>query len=178
MFRPVIVSLGFLTLAACASTSTLPTAELVPVKMVLSETRGQPYECLNYDAGTDSCEILSKNRVRGDTIKFETTAMFRGPQNETVQMRIIADFEIVGSLYCGDMADVEIEVKGDLSAGERSLLQELMLAEMIRTGEVCGAYFRESGQYLSVTTDGSGRIIPDSVDRVQFFKAPKRLRPL
>ena len=95
MFRPIAVVLGIFVLSACAPT--LPTGELVPVKMVLSETRGQPYECINYDAGTDSCEVISKNRVRGDLINFESTAMFRGPRNELIRMRMIADFEIVGS---------------------------------------------------------------------------------
>ncbi|NNE79605.1 MAG: hypothetical protein HKN18_04955 [Silicimonas sp.] len=174
MTRFLAKFIPILVLAACGTA--LPRGEAVPIQKVLADTRGLNYECVNYDASTDSCEGLARRKVRGDRIYYDASFIFPGPNFDVIRMSMAADFRIEGGRYCGDMSDADIKIEGKLSAGQRSLIEEIMLAEMLSLGEVCGVYYRENGQYVSVTTDRAGRVLPDGVESVRFFKRPKQLR--
>lgn len=173
-----ILSLSVLAfLAACAAPTTMPSGEPVSIRKMLSDTSGRPYECVNYDAGTDTCEGIAKRKVRGDRIFYDVSMLVPGPNFDTVKVKIAADFKIEGGRYCGNLARADIRTEGRLTPGQRSLLEEVFLAEMISIGDVCGLYVRDSsGSYTSVTTDRAGRVMRDGVEPVQFFSRPKRLR--
>ena len=170
IFAPILV------LAACAAP--MPRGEAVPIQKVLSDTRGKNYECYNYDAETDTCEVIARRKVRGDRISYSASMLIPGPNFDIIRMNMDADFRIEGGRYCGNMANADFEIEGKLSAGHRSLIEEVMLAELLTMGEVCGVYYRENGQYISVSTDRAGRVHRDGVDVVHFLKRPKKLRLL
>jgi hypothetical protein len=167
-FLPVFV------LAACGMA--MPDGEIVPIQKILSDTRGLNYECVNYDAGSDTCEGIAHREVLGDRIFFDVSMIVPGPNFDIVQMQVSADFRIEGGRYCGDMSNADVRVEGELSAGQRSLIEEVVLAQLLSMGEVCGLYYRENGEYVSITTDRAGRVLPDSVEIVRFFEHPKDLR--
>ena len=174
MFRFAWKAALFLALAGCGTA--LPKGEVEPIRKVLSDNRSLPFECVNYDAASDSCEGIVSRRVRGDRIFYEATALLPGPEFDLVRVRMNVDFTIEGSRYCGNMRNADLRFEGKLSPGERSLMQELVLAELISMGDVCGVYYRESGGYVSVTTDRAGRVVPHGVDSIHFFNRPKKLR--
>ena len=63
MTRTLAKLIPILVLAACGTA--LPKGEAVPIQKVLSDTRGLPYECVNYDAASDSCAGIARRSVRG-----------------------------------------------------------------------------------------------------------------
>lgn len=167
---------GLSVLVGCAAT-VVPEGETIAIQKLLSDTQGRPYECASYDVGTDTCSGLAKRTVRGDQISFDVSVLVPGPNADAVKIKIGADFVIEGGRYCGNLSRADLRAEGDLSPAERSLLEELLLVELIRLGDVCGFYLRDaSGGYNSVTTDRTGRVIPDGVEPVQFFAGPKTLR--
>ena len=174
MIRIACRAAALLTLAACGTA--LPKGEVEPIRKVLSDNRALPFECVTYDARTDSCRVLVTRRVSGERIRFEGVGLVQGPDSDLIRMKLMMDFRIEGSRYCGNMRNADIQLEGKLSPGERSLIEEVVLAELISMGDVCGVYYREGGGYLSVTTDRAGRVVPDGVDQVHFFKRPKKLR--
>lgn len=164
-------------LAACGAPTVMPKGEPVSIQKMLSDTRGKPYECINYDSGSDTCEGIAKRRVRGDRIHFDVSMLVPGPNFDMIRIDIAAGFKIEGGRYCGTMANADIRTRGNLTPGQRSLLEEVVLAELLSMGHVCGHYVRDtSGRYTSVTTDRSGRVMRDGVEPVWFFSRPKRLR--
>lgn len=166
-----------LFLTACGAPTVMPSGEPVTIQKMLSDTRGRPYECINYDPSSDTCEWLSKVKVRGDRISFDGAMIFPGPNSEVIKLRVNASFKIEGGRYCGNLKNAEIRTEGDLTPAQRSLVEEVFLAQMISMGELCGTYVRDSaGRYTSVTTDRSGRVMQDGVEPVRFFSRPKALR--
>lgn len=166
-----------LLLTACGAPTVMPSGEPVSIQKMLSDTRGKPYECIAYDASSDTCEGIAKRRVRGDRIHYDVSMLIPGPNFDMVKVKIGASFRIEGGRYCGNLANADIRAEGKLTPAQKSLLEEVFLAEMISMGDLCGIYVRDSaGRYTSVTTDRSGRVMRDGVEPVQFFSGPKRLR--
>ncbi len=160
-----------------ASPTVMPSGEPVSIQKLVSDTRGRPYECINYDPGSDSCEAIAKRQVRGDRISFDVSMLVPGPNADTVKVKIVADFRIEGGRYCGNLARADIRSEGNLTPSQRSLLEEVFLAEMISMGELCGLYVQDAaGGYTSVTTDRAGRVFEGGIEPVRFFSRPKRLR--
>lgn len=174
MIRTAWKSALYLVLAACGTA--LPKGEIEPIRKVLSDNRSLPFECVNYDAASDSCGSIVSRRISGDRIFYEATALLPGPGVDLVRVKMNVDFKIEGSRYCGNMRNADLRLEGKLSPGQRSLMQELVLADLISMGDVCGVYYREGGGYVSVTTDRAGRVVPHGVESVHFFKRPKKLR--
>ncbi len=173
----LIKSLSALVLLAACGAPAMPVGEPVTIQKMLSDTRGRPYECVNYDVQSDTCEGIALRKVRGDRISYDVSMLIPGPNRDTVKVKIAADFKIEGGRYCGNLARADIRTEGRLTPAQRSLLEEIFLAELISIGDVCGLYIRDSsGRYTSVTTDRSGRVMRDGVEPVQFFSRPKRLR--
>jgi hypothetical protein len=167
------LSAALLLSAACAPS--LPQGQIEPIRKVLSDNRSLPYECVNYDAKSDSCEGLITRRLQGDRIFYEATAVMPGP-SDILNTRMKVDFTIENGRYCGNMRTADLHFEGTLTTSQRSFLQELMLAQLISFGDVCGVYYRNGGAYVSVTTDREGRVMPEGVDTIHFFATPKRLR--
>lgn len=161
-------------LAACGTA--LPEGEPVPLEKVLLDTRLAPWECADYDPASDSCTILALREVRGGRLFYDARGLMEGPEGQPMTMRMKVDFAIEGDRFCGDMREAEIRFEGDLSPGTRGLMEELLLAELLQSGEMCNLYYRDAEGYLGVTTDRAGQVLPDGVERLHFFSAPKRLR--
>ena len=102
-------ALAFLT--ACAAPATMPSGEPVSIQKLLSDTRGRPYECVNYDAGTDTCEGIAKRKVRGNKISYDVSLLVPGPNADLVKVKIAADFQIEGGRYCGNLARADIRTE-------------------------------------------------------------------
>ncbi|NNL72177.1 MAG: hypothetical protein HKP29_02320 [Silicimonas sp.] len=172
--------LGFIALSlltACAAPTVMPDGQPVSINKMLADTRGKPYECINYHAGSDTCEGIAKRRVRGDRIYYDVALLVPGPRFDKVRVNISANFKIEGGRYCGNMKRADIQAVGRLTPAQKSLLEEVILAEMISMGDICGMYVKDaSGRYTSVTTDRAGRVMRDGVEPVWFFSGPKKLR--
>ena len=173
MSRIAILPAVCFALASCGPA--VPDLQVEPIRKVLLDNSALPYECVNYDSRTDSCEGLVTRRVKGDRIYYEALALVPGPA-KPVNMRLKVDFQIEDARYCGDMRDADLVFEGALTPGQRSLMQELFLAQLISYGSICGSYFREGEGYISITTDRDGRVTPQGVETSHFFARPKALR--
>ena len=166
-----------LFLAACGAPTVMPSGEQVSIQKLLSDTHGKPYECINYDAGSDTCEGLAKRNVRGNRISYDAAFLVPGPNSDAVRVNVATDFRIEGARYCGNLVNADIRTEGRLTPAQKSLFEEVFLAEMISMGDLCGLYVKDgAGRYQSVTTDRAGRVMRDGVEPVVFFSQPKRLR--
>lgn len=164
-------------LAGCGSVVAVPEGETVSIQKLISDTNGRPYECFGYDVATDSCAALAKRQVRGDQLSYDMTVLVSGPNSDAVKVNIDLDFQIVDGRYCGNYKRAEISSDGDLTPAQSSLLEELLLAELIRLGDFCEGYLQTpSGAYYSVTSDRLGRVYWESSVPVVFFSRPKKLR--
>ena len=169
--------LSLVLLAGCGSAVVIPEGETVSIQKLLSDTNGRPYECFAYDVGTDSCAAIAKRQVRGDKIAYDMAVLVTGPNSDAVKVSIDLDFQIVDGRYCGNYKRAEISAEGNLTPAQSSLLEELLLAELLQLGDFCEGYLRTpSGAYYSVTSDRLGRVYWESSVPVVFFSRPKKLR--
>jgi hypothetical protein len=168
------VSLG---LGACGSQSDLIEAKPVAVKTLLSMNKGKPFECVNYDEPTDSCEAINRIRVRSDKIFFSTDFLLVGPVGETVRATVDSNFALENGGYCGSLANSRIRFDGNLTATEQRAFREITGVVMSMTGEFCDRYFiDEFGRTFSLSFDAEGQAREDSLSFVTFHRSPKRLR--
>ncbi|MEO0944712.1 MAG: hypothetical protein AAFY06_07690 [Pseudomonadota bacterium] len=164
-------------LASCGTVSAPPEGEAVSIQKLLSDTNGRPYECFGYEEETDSCAAIAKRVVRGNTLGYNMSVLVPGPNWQAVKVNIDLDFQIVDGRYCGNYKQAEITSEGNLTPAQRSLLEELMLAELLMMGDFCEGYLQTpSGTYYSVTSDRLGQVYWDSSVPVAFFARPKKLR--
>lgn len=179
--RLILGLFSLVLLAGCgavpSSQGRLVEGETVAIQKLLTETRGRPYECFEYDGDTDTCSGLAKWTVRGDVIRFDLKLLAQGPALQPVTVNIAANFLIEGNRFCGNFKRADLRTEGKMTPAQKSLFDELFLVEMIMLGDICGSYVQESsGTYFSLTTDRSGRLLEDGVAPVQFFSRPKSLR--
>lgn len=169
--------LSLVLLAGCGTVAAPPEGEAVSIQKLLSDTNGRPYECFGYDQETDSCAALAKRKVRGNTLGYNMSVLVPGPNRKAVKINVELDFQIVDGRYCGNYKRAEITSEGDLTPAQRSLLEELLLAELLMMGDFCEGYLQTpSGAYYSVTSDRVGQVYWDSSVPVAFFSNPKKLR--
>ncbi len=167
----------FLGLGACAPQEDLIEAKPVAVKALLSMNQGKPFECVNYDEPTDSCEAINRIRVRSDRIFFSTDFLLVGPVGETVRATIDSDFTLADGGYCGSLEGSRIKFDGNLTPTEQQAFREISGVVMSMTGDFCDRYFiDEFGRVFSLSFDTDGQARQDSLSFVTYHKAPKRLR--
>ena len=94
MRRFCLTFCALLALGACAAEEDLIEAKPVEVQTLLSMNKGKPFECVNYDEATDSCEAINRIRVRSDKIFFSTDFLLVGPVGETVRATLDSDFTL------------------------------------------------------------------------------------
>ena len=176
--RRLILTLCLLAgLGACASDGELVAAKPVAVKTLLSMNKGKPFECVNYDEATDSCEAINRIRVRSDRIYFSTDFLLVGPVGETVRATIDSDFTLADGGYCGSLKGSRVRFDGNLTPAEQQAFREITGVVMSMTGEFCDRYFiDEFGRTFSISFDEEGQARRDSLSFITFHRTAKRLR--
>lgn len=174
-----LAAAALFTLAACETPAPSPPAgNVLPIKTVLAETKGRPYECSEYDPASDSCEALSRWRIIGNTVEAQTVfALNEGlPARITVVSRhtLSADGRI-----CGLKGQPRIRVESDGSPEAERAIEELFTVLIAGAlTEACGSYFRAQQGYITEATDRAGQLLPDGRGTSRFFATPKKLRAL
>lgn len=162
-------------LSACASVPEIPSATVVPIKSYLSENRDRPYECHEYNARTDSCKIVVKRSVSGDTLNLDAEFL-QFLQRGSVTIRIASDFEIGQTTYCGSLENAVVE--GTSTIAPPHIIDEAIEAArkgFARDGVQCSEYLRdEQGRIYTRSRDSSGGVV-GTTDRIWLFAEPKRL---
>ncbi len=177
MRRLVLMFTILIGMSACAPSGEVVQAKPVAVKTLLSMNSGKPFECVNYDEVTDSCEAINRIRVRSDRIFFSTDFLLVGPVGETVRATIDSDFELTEGGYCGSLEGARIRFEGNLTAAEQQAFREISSAVMSMTGDFCDRYFIDQfGRTFSLTFDRDGAARQDSLSFITYLRAPKRLR--
>ena len=166
--------LVLLALAACGAPQ--PRGEPVPLKRLFAET--PRYECIDYEASSDSCEGISLRSVSGGRVHFDAEFLLPPKRNIPGRPRVFikASFKLDETRYCGNFRNAKVKVTGVPSSYAIDLAMILQI-QMAKQGDMCTRYFRQSnGSYLSVTTRPDGTPVPNGVSPVHFLNAPKKLR--
>ncbi len=162
------------TLAACATTPVKE--EIVPVKTVQAETAGRAFECLNYDAATDSCEGIGQWSISGDTATaISDVALADG--SEILQMSVTSKHNIVDGKICGLIGEPTIRLNGKNTKPGENFLVDFMGGFL--TGimsETCSTYYRSGDGYFIEAATMDGTVLPDFSGSTQFFAERKTLR--
>lgn len=173
--RVVHFALTSLILASCAETGG---SEIVPIRTLLAETAGRPYECANYDRASDTCETLGRMTVRGRLIDFEIrTRQHFAPANVTERGELVirVTSQIDGNVYCTTLSGAEISVAGT-SDGDARRIVAAHRAALRQIGRTCTTYLRDGAHYRFVNASPSGFLADGPADRARFFAGPKPLR--
>ncbi|MCV6594908.1 MAG: hypothetical protein OIF48_18300 [Silicimonas sp.] len=166
-----------LVLAGCAPRGEVLEATPVAVRALLAENRGKPYECVNFDPATDSCEAVSRIRLGRDRISLSTDFLLVGPVGETVRATIQSDFELNEGGYCGNLKNSRLRIDGNLTKVERAAFRDVFRVVSSATGDFCDRYFvDEFGRTFTLSFDKDGAARRESLSFVSYHRAPKRLR--
>ncbi|MDA8586821.1 hypothetical protein N9L47_11235 [Rhodobacteraceae bacterium] len=176
MPNKLYVLLSLLILSACAAAPEVPDAKVIPIKAFLSANRALPYECLNYNARNDTCKILAKRSVSGNILKLDVNFFQFLRYRGSVSVRIVSDFEIGQTAYCGNLENAVIE--GQSTIIPPHIVEEILVAlrkDLANEGTQCSEYLRDDeGRFYTRSRDRSGRAI-GTTDRIWLFAEPKAL---
>lgn len=149
-------------------------AGFVPIKDVTTEAKGKPFECSGFDPATESCTVISVNRLDGGTLQSMSRILINAEPR--VEVHLNGTFDVVNGAVCGDAATWDIDVLGDVVT--EPVANEI--ANAIRQsagqfGKTCVGYFRDKGRLrvLNFSAETGERIdeIPEAYS-VFFEKEP------
>jgi len=168
---------GFVALSACATPATPPAPILdgapIPFSQVLAENVDRPFECLGYDARTDTCEEVSTFEALGNGQYIATSTTLFGPSFPPII--ITTKLSENGDMVCFDISEISFSVKG-----ESDLSTELALAsienEFKNFGETCGVYVASETGYTAQIVRGPDFALADPPVELRFFAREKGLR--
>lgn len=160
-------------LAACAVTP--PKGDFVSFQQVAAETKGLPYECAEYDAATDSCEGLSRWKIKSNKVTATTEVAFNadGP----LRMTMISSHNIVDGKVCGMNGTPKVLLNGKSYKRGTNPFVDFMTGAM--TGimsDICAGYYRSGDGYYTEATGPDGKVIRDFSSRSRFFAEKKAVR--
>lgn len=153
----------------------VPTGEVVPFSQVLAETKDRPFECIDYDPATDSCEAIGTTVRRGLVFISDMQVAVSAAPLVIATVRARARSDKQGRL-CTTGQDLSVNVDGMSDPNASRFIQDVMRAEIDRVGGVCVIYTRAGDDYVLVSVSTDGRVLPDGPSRTTFFAAPKALR--
>ena len=162
-------------LAGCMEPVPTATSGAVPFAQVMAETEGRPYECVNYDRRTDSCEGLTTyNQNAPNTFATRSRSIF------DEQGRVVEGSPVVrvrGDQACIDGTDYGLT----LVSGTSDLGLELALAQiddfLAQQGEICLVILCDGDDYIAQFVSGPEMFTDVPPQHLTFFENPKRLRP-
>lgn len=166
--------LALLALAACGAPQ--PRGDAVPLKRLFAET--PRYECLNYEASSDSCEGIALRRVSGDRVYYDAEFLMPRAPNIPGRAKVYMkmSFKLEPTRYCGNARNADLKVSGVPSSYAIDLAMILKI-QMMKQGDMCTQYYRhKNGSYLSVTTRDNGATVRNGISPVYFMNSPKKLR--
>lgn len=150
----------------------------IPFTQVLAETQGRPFECLNYDARTDTCEaITTYASLGGNVYSSRSRSIF---DEAGGQVDVTGTFSALNGQICSDASDLELT----RVSGQADLQGELAMATVVDflkdEGVGCVGFFRGEGdvEYTARYTSGSEFFMQTNPQSLTYFDAPKRLRPV
>lgn len=170
----ILSLMALLALAACGAPQ--PKGDPVPLKRLFAET--PRYECVDYEASSDSCEGIALRTVSGNRVTYDAEFLMPRvsniPGRARVQMKV--SFKMGDTSYCGNFRNAKVKVSGVPSSYAIDLAM-IFKAQMVKQGDMCTRYYRHrNGGYLSVTTRPDGSAMRDGTAPVYFVTTPKKLR--
>ncbi len=169
-------ALAALMLGGCDIAPEVTQGAQVPIPALLAETRALPYECLGYEAASDSCESLSRMSLQGSAVisrgQFVVSPAPRITAEAVVAFQLTAD-----GRACGNFSGIGLSFTG-LPEGDAQVVADRILREIFAgTGDVCVSYFRAGPDaFITELRDPDGALLPEGRDVVRFFATPKPLR--
>ncbi|MBU2981776.1 hypothetical protein KO498_08100 [Lentibacter algarum] len=162
------------TLTACTLTPKSGTE--VALREVLDTHAGQ-YECLDYQAASDSCKALGRSVVYGDDVI--TTSLFAFDEGLPAQIKVVSRHKLEGAALCGLTAPIKITVTSQGTPRANQAIKELFAKTFNDSiPNLCTRYYRDGSgdRYINITTDLQGTPVPDSAVKARFFDEQKNLR--
>ncbi len=145
------IGLSLLLTGGAANASDLEDAqaerEFVPVVEVIQTAGDNALECTNYDVNSDTCDMLARTLVAGDT--YVATASFLINESPELIGMLVDRGTIENGLACSDATDISFELYSAEPMDEvlMSTLEGQMMEMAQMFGMVCQAYFRAGDGY-------------------------------
>ncbi|WP_368186671.1 hypothetical protein [Aestuariibius sp. HNIBRBA575] len=179
IFKAFTAALALVGLTACAApVADVPRGEKVPAAQYLRELSATPYECVDYEAASDTCRFVEQIvRTRGS---YYAVGRTRVAEDSDVVLRVKTMMLIEGDHVCFDRENTEFSLIGGsefmnelLQAEMESAFAEDIFDEALKP---CQAYYRNpNGGYLIVDFNGNtGEEL--GVQFPLFMASPKPLR--
>lgn len=173
-----VVLLPCLALTACADLPSDATrGAILPYSAVLAETTGRPWECLGYDAASDTCESVARTTRRGSTFTTEGSLGRSAGRGGFYALRATGEMDEKGRV-CFDPSDLDMRVGQGATTEEDRFITELTLGAMRELGRTCTAIYRQDDHYVAQSQTAAGQPVPGGRKTLHFFEHPKKLRPL
>lgn len=166
-------------IAALSACMDVPTSsefgEFVSFSQALQENQGRPIECVDYDAGTNSCAVIATYRAVSGGIYSE--GHFLVSADPRIEMSVGGVFVERDGALCSDGTSFDVEMDGVPNDFSRELATAQIESEISSIGETCTSFYRRGDGYISVTRDSSGGVVNEGDFGVSTFIAGRpRLR--
>ncbi len=177
-FAPAAITFALTGLLA----TSVAAGDFVPVGQVIRDMRDTPYECADYDPATDSCSSVSI--MRWEEVYLLNTSWFALPNSGGVPwvFEVDTDYEVVMGWGCrGNASAVAVAYSsgGQPELGETYAQQiRAQLVAGADPDEPCAGYYQTGpGRYRLEFRHYTGERAQQAATEVQFFAAPKAVRP-
>ena len=144
---------------------------------LLARTAAAPFECVNYDLETDSCQMISRYQNRSDgTVQVRSKFILDADLGAVMTVTDILRPD--GARLCTDAKNTAAKVTGDeLTARDNANLAELFLQTARAVGPSCIAFFERGEVFFGLSETPDGPILRGQPAFVlSYFAKPKALR--
>lgn len=178
MTRLALVLIPFVALAACdEGYSGASRGAVVPYPQVLAENAARPWECLNYDRATDSCEAIGRSTLQGNRFVSDGSVGRSAGRGGSYRLRGQGYVDAQGR-GCFRPGDLQMSVAGGRTTEEDAFIIDFTREVLKEIGETCTTTYRQGDHYIVESRAKSGQMLPDGRKTLHFFASPKRLRSL
>lgn len=138
------------------------------------------FECVTYDAATDTCESILSYVLLGDAVIVTEAVRFANITNVTFSF--VDRMRIEDGLICSDFRDMSIEVFPDQGYEVNSAVIDPLVRQMMNVsalfGELCAAYLRNGDSYDVGFFTEDGVLLDGLFSESRFMAREPTLRPM
>lgn len=149
----------------------------MPLTELRELARATPWECVNYDEASHTCEAIARTTWRDDRHGTSRLALL-AQRSPRVVVALSAPTWAEGDLECGRTADATVEVEVDRSLPEDAADRAEAVIRRALAGEravTCAGVVRD-GEHFRVVGYRDGRPTGSST-ALRLFAEPPALRP-
>lgn len=170
-------ALAALALTACDVPEPATKGAFVPLAQVYAENADKPFECVGYQATSDSCEGLGRSVIRGNVVT--STTLFALDEGLPATIKVVTRHRVKNGKACGIIGRAKVTVESDATPEAAAAVTDMftvLMTDMV--SELCVGYYRSGEGYYVEATTLSGEVLPDLTETgvSRFFATQKKLR--